>query len=427
MRVAVVVFQFPVLSEVFILQQVTGLLDLGVDVEIFADRPPRGGVVHELYRAYDLASRTYYRRDIPRSSLGRWIRLGRSAMKADVTRLPAVAETLWRSTVLRATPSLVPALKLIDLFRRPPFDVVHAHFGDSGRLCAALPESTVRLITTFHGFDANVTPRLEGPDIYRELFSRGDAFTVNSRFLERRLVSLGCPLDRLTLLPMGVDIDKVTFTPRRLAAGAPVELLTVGRLVPAKGIAYAIRAVAELVARGVAVRYRVVGGGEDLPALNALIRELSVADHVALVGPKPHEEVRALYATAHVFVLPSTRTERGDEEAQGLVVQEAQAAGLPVIVTDIGGVAEGIVPDASGIVCRAADASALAGAIERLIARADEWPAMGLAGRTLVETKFSLPRLNRELLDLYVSVSQSVSQSVARRAPRKRARDTSGA
>lgn len=407
MRIALVVGRFPVLSEVFVLQQVTGLLDLGAHVEIFSERPPPGEVTHELYRAYDLASRTHYPSEASGGALGGWIDLGRRAASAGLARVPVLSGTafrLARRSASRASLSISPMRRLYDLIERGPFDVVHAHFGDSGRLCAALPRRAAKLVTSFHGYDANVAPRLEGLGIYDELFSRGDAFTVNSRFLKGRLIALGCPEDRITILPMGVDLDRFTFTPRRLDPGQPVELLTVGRLVSAKGVAYAIRAVAELIARGVSVRYRVVGEGEERGALEALIRELGVADRVTLAGPKAHEEVRALYKDAHVFVLPSIRAGRGDEEAQGLVVAEAQASGLPVIVTDIGGVAEGIAPGESGLVCRAADAGSLSSAIERLIERANDWPGMGLAGRRLVEAKYSLPRLNRALLDLYQSL-----------------------
>lgn len=407
MRIAFVAGRFPVLSEVFILQQVTGLLELGADVEIFANRPPPGEPIHDLYRDYGLASRTHYPSEAPAGRLRRWVDLGRRAANVDRARWPALARTLFQSTSTRAGIPFLSMSRAVELLRRDRYDIVHAHFGDSGRICAALPKSEARLVTTFHGYDANVAPRLAGPHIYRDLFSRGDAFTVNSQFLRRRLVSLGCPDNRITILPMGVDLDKFACTPRRRRPGEPVDLLTVGRLVPAKGIAYAIRAVAELLARGVALRYRIVGDGEERVPLEALIRELGVGDRVTLEGPKPHEEVRALYHEAHVFVLPSVRTPRGDEETQGLVVQEAQAAGAPVIVTDIGGVAEGILPGESGLSCRAADTASLSGAIERILARSDDWPAMGLAGRRLVEQKYSLPSLNRALLDLYQSLKRA--------------------
>jgi colanic acid/amylovoran biosynthesis glycosyltransferase len=414
MRIALVVGRFPVLSEVFVLQQVTGLLALGADVQIFAGRPPPGEATHELYRAHDLASRTHYFEDPPAGTLRRASALAARAASAGRARLPLIARTLARSVARGKGASLAPVLRLMGLLSRAPFDVVHAHFGDSGRLCAALPASAAKPVTTFHGYDANVAPRIEGEGegegegkdrpIYRALFSRGDAFTANSRFLRERLVTLGCPADRITILPMGVNLAEWPFSPRSLRPGQPVELLTVGRLVPAKGIGYAIRAVAELQSRGVAVRYRVVGGGEERDALAELIRELGVSGRVELLGPRPHEEVRALYATAHVFVLPSIPTPRGDAEAQGLVVAEAQAAGMPVVVTDTGGVAEGILPDVTGVVCRAADARALAGAIQRILARRDAWPSMGRAGRALVEAKFDLARQNRALFELYESL-----------------------
>src|SRR5690606_36737067 len=101
------------------------------------------------------------------------------------------------------------------------------------------------------------------------------------------------------------------------------------------------------------------------------------------------------------FVLPSVRSKRGDEETQGLVVQEAQANGLPVVVSDVGGIREGIAENESGLVFRAGDVDHSAKVLRGLIQRKDQWPEMGRAGRRLVEERYASDVLVRRLLACY--------------------------
>src|SRR5690606_1422353 len=148
-----------------------------------------------------------------------------------------------------------------------------------------------------------------------------------------------------------------------------------------KGFDCSIRAVRRLLDAGLDLEYEIVGAGEERAALDSLIRELALSGRVRLLGAKRDHEVSQLYQRAHLFVLPSVRSPRGDEETQGLVVQEAQANGLPVVVSDVGGIREGIAENESGLVFRAGDVDHLAKVLRGLIQRKDQWPEMGRAGR----------------------------------------------
>jgi colanic acid/amylovoran biosynthesis glycosyltransferase len=401
LRVAVVVGRFPVLSETFVLHQVLGLLDLDVDVHVFAAAPPPNETL-ELGNAarHALQGRVHVRSMPGGGGPARWLdMLRRIAALGD--RAPLAVRAL--ATLRRRGEALSPhAATLLDLVEHGPFQVVQAHFGDSGRVCAALPGSAARLVTAFHGYDANVAPRMLGSRIYDGLFARGDAFTANSRFLQSKLMALGCPPERLHVLPMGVDTHTLRFEPRRAPApGERMRLLCVARLVEAKGIVFVIEAVASLVARGIDASLLVVGEGPERAALETRIAALQLADRVQLTGGLAVEQVHEAYRQAHAFVLASIRGARGDEEAQGLVVQEAQACGLPVVVSDIGGIAEGIAPGRSGLVFTAGDSEALCAALAELYARREEWGAMGAIGRRLVEDRFSRTELDRQLVSLY--------------------------
>lgn len=389
MRVAVVLDTFPKLSESFVVQHVLGLLEAGVDVRLFARQPAADEPCDASADRRNLLQRTVYR------SRSWHATETRQLLRRAAARPKALARALRR-------PHRAATRTALDLLGHGPFDVVHVHFGHVARELAALLDAP--LVTTFHGYDANVFPRQRGPSVYRELFRRGAAFTVNSEFLRRRLLELGAPGPRLHVVPMGVDLSAWLFTPRHFVPGQTLRLVSVARLVPAKGLDVALHAVAQLAARGHHLEYTVIGAGPLHAELERTARQLGISSQVRWLGALSADRVQAALADQHLFVLPSVRTAAGDEEAQGLVVQEAAASGLPVIVSDVGGLAEGLVPDESGLVVPAGDAAALARAIERLLAAPERWPQLGERGRALVETKFALPAMTRAFLDLYERV-----------------------
>ena len=91
----------------------------------------------------------------------------------------------------------------------------------------------------------------------------------------------------------------------------------------------------------------------------------------------------------------------GDQEGQGLVLQEAQAAGLPVIATQHGALPEGILPDQSGLLVPEGEVDKLAERLNFLVEHPDIWPMMGRAGRRFVEEHFDIRKLNLRLERLY--------------------------
>jgi colanic acid/amylovoran biosynthesis glycosyltransferase len=258
------------------------------------------------------------------------------------------------------------------------------------------------VVTTFHGHDINVLPGGPGARGYDRLFEEGDAFTANSRFLADRAVALGCPDDRLSIIRMGVELPPAPAV--RAPSDGPMRVLTVARLVPEKGVSTAIEAVAAAVNAGAHLRYRVIGGGPLEAELRGQITAAGLEDVVTLAGPASEAEVQAAYRESDLFVLPSIRAADGSEEAQGLVLQEAQAMGLPVLTSSIGGIPEGIDDGASGYLVPPGDAAALSARLLELAGDPARRRRFGEHGRRLVEERFDIERLNDQLVDLYADV-----------------------
>jgi colanic acid/amylovoran biosynthesis glycosyltransferase len=106
-------------------------------------------------------------------------------------------------------------------------------------------------------------------------------------------------------------------------------------------------------------------------------------------------------------VLPSVVAAAGDEENQPVALAEAQACGIPVVASRIGGIPESMKDGESGILVPAGDVDALAGAIVKLAADPGRWPRMGHMGRELIEEQFDVDKLNRKLEQTYLRVMDS--------------------
>jgi colanic acid/amylovoran biosynthesis glycosyltransferase len=433
MRIAIFVGEFPAVSETFILRQITGLLDLGHKVHIYAESRPHGSyATHPEVSRYHLLSRTRYM-DIPPESgyweapvwpltgrtwipgsgvsmhnLGRAVRalhnLARSMLRAPGLTLQ-VLDPAQYGYQARSLSALYRLSRLCSVrSARDRYQVLHAHFGpvaNSYRFARDLWKAP--LIVSFHGYDFSAWPRKEGAGVYRRLFDIASAITVSSDHSRERLEQLGCPPTKLHKLPMGVNLSDFPYVERVLEPGQYVRVLTVGRLVEKKGIEYAIRAVAQ--ARDTTgLRYDIIGDGPLRDRLETLISELAVREIVKLHGAQDGAYVRRMMRKSHIFVLPSVTAANGDQEGQGLVLQEAQASGLPVLATDHNGFRESIVPGTSGFLVPERDVACLAERLCYLAAHPERWPEMGRAGRRHVKEHYDAQVLSRKLAELYRQV-----------------------
>jgi len=236
--------------------------------------------------------------------------------------------------------------------------------------------------------------------VYQKLFRGVDAVTVNSHYSRAQVEKLGCPANVLHLLPVGLDPARFHFRERSLNAGEPIRLLTVGRLVAIKGHEYVMRAMAKLRDLGCRLNLDIVGDGPEKEKLAGLIRELKLEELVRLRGSLDSRAIGELMNQAHIFILASVNIE-GDQEGQGLALQEAQAAGLPVIATRHGALPEGLVEGESGFLVPERDVDALADRINYLMAHSGLWASMGIKGRKFVTGRYDIHKLNRELVAIY--------------------------
>lgn len=289
--------------------------------------------------------------------------------------------------------------------------LLHAHFGPEGAYGARLARAMgVPLVTTLHGFDVTVTKaRLlasRKPSWVRYVTGRGALFRQCARFIcvsehiRRRAVRWGYPEDKLTVLPIGVDVDLIAPAP---APEAP-RVLHVARLVAKKGTADLLKAFA-VVARAVpGAELVVIGEGPLRASLAALAVALGVGDSVRFLGAQPYPETLRWVRESRLLCLPSVTAPNGDEEGLGMVLLEAAATGRPVVGTDHGGIPEAVVDGTTGYLVPEHDVTALAERIVTLLRDPGLGERLGKAGREMVVDRFNLHRQTGRLEELYRSL-----------------------
>jgi colanic acid/amylovoran biosynthesis glycosyltransferase len=394
MRIAMIVGGFPLISETFILNQVTGLIDLGHDVQIFARRSNRDLAVHADVHRYGLLQRTHHY-DLP---AGRGRRVARAAISllGGLRRRPGLLRCVNPGRYGTPYNMLNNAMHAPPILRYDP-DAIMCHFGTNGIdfifLKDLLPD--VPFVTMFHKGDILLGDE-RTPAVYTRLRQHGDAFlAISDSWNRRKLVEFGFDNRRIVTHRIGVDVARIPFRPRA-ARGNDLDILTVARLHPEKGLHHGITAAAALRAarKDLRVRYRIIGGGDAEPDLRALIDRLGVADAVTLLGPQPTAEVLAWMQRSDVFLLPSLA------EGTPTVLIEAQASGLPIVATDVGGVRD-ILPDGrSGFLVPGGDSGAMIASLRRLVDQPERWEEMGRAGRAFVAEHHDIQKLNRTLAEL---------------------------
>jgi glycosyltransferase involved in cell wall biosynthesis len=231
---------------------------------------------------------------------------------------------------------------------------------------------------------------LHGPDIFFEpLTWRLDAKIAEARFVacisdfcRAQAMIFAAPeaWPKLRIVHCGVQPDRYAGAPPPRGA----RLLFVGRLAAVKGVAVLFDALARVVATRPETRLTLIGDGPERAALEAEAARLGLSDHVSFLGYRSQDAVAEALAAHDVFVLPSFA------EGVPVVLMEAMAAGRPVLTTRIAGVPELVEDGVSGRLVPPGNATALAAALEDLLADPDGLAAMGEVGRARVRAAFDV-------------------------------------
>jgi colanic acid/amylovoran biosynthesis glycosyltransferase len=420
MKIAFIVWRFPVLSEAFILNQITGLIDRGHEVHI---HPVNGlpkkytGKVHPVIEEYKLLERTYYPPTLPEKTFLRLVKgLGlvlKNINKGSLKTLPFFNPWKYDSEVA----TLKTFYRTVSLLQDGSYDIIHCQFGTLAPIALAYRDAGIikgRLITTFRGVDISKYVYENSIHVYDQLFQEGEFFLANCEFFRNRAVNLGCNPERIVVHGSGLDCRKFPFKPRYFPADGKVRIATTGRLVEKKGIEYGIRAIAKLAESYPNIEYNIIGDGELKEQFEELSIQLNIGHIIKLWGWKQQKEIVEILDNCHIFIAPSVTAADGNQDAPVNTLKEAMAMGLPVISTFHGGIPELVEDGVSGFLVPERDADAIALKLNYLIEHPQIWQKMGQAGRRRVEEKYDMNKLNDELVSIYQQMlsTQSTQQAL---------------
>ena len=401
MRITFLTSHFPELSEQFIINQVIGLLDAGVDVSILTLHNAKEYSHNPEFRSYKLWEKITSL-SIPENRKTRFIKA-----------LPLILKLLFISPLKlfmalnfkrynRAVFSL-KTVYVLNVLWKEKIPLLHCHFGSNGVVGAFMKDAGIadKYIATFHGSDINSYPLRYGKNVYRHLFKTADCITVNTGFTGKKVVDYGCIESKIEIVPVGLKCtDYPALKKKSGFMGAPV-ILTVARLEEKKGHKYALNAFKGVLKKYPEAMYHLAGAGSLDQVLKAQAHEMNISRNVVFHGFCNREQIFELYKKASVFLLPSVTASNGDMEGQGLVLQEAQAVGLPVISTLHNGIPDGVINGKTGFLVREKDSNAIKEKIIYLKENPDEAFNMGRYGREFVLAKYDNPILSGKIISIY--------------------------
>lgn len=235
--------------------------------------------------------------------------------------------------------------------------------------------SRVKVINYIHGEEVTNTASYGNYEAKRRRYlQKADALVAVSQFTKNYLVEhFNIPTDKITLITNGVDTH--LFQP----ANKPIDLvekhqlqnkkilLTVGRLIPRKGIDKTIEAMPSILSVIPDAHYVIVGVGPYEEQLKQLATRLELNDHVTFVGRAAVEDLTRYYQLCDVFLMPNRTMPDGDTEGFGLVFLEANACGKPVIGGKAGGAVEAVRDGFNGLSVDGESVEEISTAVIRLL------------------------------------------------------------
>ncbi len=403
-RLIVVLKGYPRLSETFIAQEILGLQEAGIQLHLFSLRHPTDDKCHPVHEQIT-APVTYlpeYLHQEPMRVMRAVWRAGRhqpwfwAALRAFFSDL---RRDFSRNRIRRFGQACVMASELPD-----DAGWLYAHFIHTP---SAVTRYTSLMSDMPWSCSAHAKDIWTSPDWELRNHVTGAAWvTTCTAAGQQTLVQHADHVDRVHLVYHGLDLGR--FVPADAISEAgdgddpnkPLQILTVGRAVPKKGLDVLLRALAKL-PNALNYNWVHIGSGPELRRLKAQARVLGIDRHIKWCGSQAQAAVIAHYRAADLFVLPCRIGQDGDRDGLPNVLMEAQSQGLACISTNVSGVPELVIDGETGVLVEPENDEALAQAILRLAEDCGLRSKLGQAGADRVAQCFDARAGIEQLVHLF--------------------------
>ncbi|MBU0648607.1 glycosyltransferase family 4 protein [Patescibacteria group bacterium] len=194
--------------------------------------------------------------------------------------------------------------------------------------------------------------------LWKKIHTTPDIITAISTALAERAKRLGAKEDRVVIIPNGVDLELAKNSQAEPVTG---RIICVARLSWEKALDYLVRAMPEVIAEFPQAHLTLVGEGDKRQEIESLVKELNLGDKIKLLGKLPHDETLKEIGKSEIFICPSLA------EGLGIVFIEAQACGVPVIGTRVGGIPDVIQDNETGLLVEPRSSEAISQALKKML------------------------------------------------------------
>lgn len=397
MRIGYLTNHYPRATDTFIQREVAALRVKGLEVRTFSVRRP--GDEHDVSAEVAAEKRaTHY--ILPAGAIRILYANATAFLRAPRRYLAVLALALrtsrpgFRGLALQMAyfqEAVVLSLQL----RRQGITHLHNHGGDnSGTVTLLAAELT--------GLGYSIT--IHGPHIFfdpthwalREKLRHARFIACISHYCRSQVMLFSDSEDweRLRLVRCGIDVERYLYADVRAQVK---QLFYAGRLAVEKGLPILLESLRILQARGYDLQLTLAGDGEDRKKLEQLSAELGISQRVAFAGYLDQERVREHLRRSDIFILPSF--------AEGVPVSlmEAMACGVPVLSTYVGGIAELVETERTGLLVPAGDSNLLSEAIARYCDDFELRQQVSRLAREKIVASFNLDREVDRLTELFLA------------------------
>jgi colanic acid/amylovoran biosynthesis glycosyltransferase len=292
---------------------------------------------------------------------------------------------------------------LSKLLERRGADLMHIYFGHTGvHLLPFIERWHKPCVVSFHGADVAEKKDIRdyGPKL-KELFNAVPLVLARSKSLAERLLTLGCPPERLRINRTGVPLHEFPFIRRDAPTDGHWRFMQACRLIPKKGVATSLCAFAIFQKEFPKAELVIAGKGPLQAHLEELAEELGILRKVHFRGFLSQRELFDLYGSSHAFLHPSETPPDQNQEGIPNSILEAMATGLPVLATRHGGIPEAVEQGRSGCLVEERDFEALALAMKNLVRSPFAFREMGALASESVAANFEQREQIRQLESHY--------------------------
>jgi len=406
LNILFIVGSFPTISQTFIVNQIIYLLNQGHTVKILAKKRTNSPIQNQI-EEYGLMQKVEYI-NISKSYLERFKTVFLSLFTSEKPGKWELLKTLNPLLYRREALNLLAFFKVSWTLKfRDNFDIVHAHFAYNSDLFFRARKvgffKYSSLITTFHGFDMTPSDLNKNKSRYKILFDSQTVITTNNEYGKSLVQKIRPNYKNIYLIPVSLDTNLFFPAPGKRKPEDKIHIVFCGRLIYWKGPHLFVEIANQIINhRNIQnVQFEIIGDGEERLIIENLIEKYNLKNFVNLRGALKQNEVKEILVKSHIFISPGLTDKNGRAETQGLVIQEAQAMELPVIVSDAGGMKYGVKDQETGYVLPKGDVKSFCDKVECLIKNPIIRYNMGEKARQYIVEDFDIRPLGMKLEELY--------------------------